>query len=113
MKRRQKKQFKRNKKEYSRLSDHIGLIPLVMVSPADSWLIAGGSEERRRFMDVVISQFDREYLDALIRYNKALQQRNALLKSEMEPEDELMTLWEEGMAAMGEIVYPEAEKLCR
>lgn len=105
LKRRQKKQFKRNKKEYSRLSDHIGLIPLVMVSPADSWLIAGGSEERRRFMDVVISQFDREYLDALIRYNKALQQRNALLKSEMEPEDELMTLWEEGMAAMGEIVY--------
>ena len=81
LKRRQKKQFKRNKKEYSRLSDHIGLIPLVMVSPADSWLIAGGSEERRRFIDVVISQFDREYLEALIRYNKALLQRNSLLKS--------------------------------
>lgn len=105
LKRRQKKQFKRNKKEYSRLSDHIGLIPLVMVSPADSWLIAGGSEERRRLMDVVISQFDREYLDALIRYNKALQQRNALLKSEMEPEEELMALWEESMASLGEAVY--------
>lgn len=105
LKRRQKKQFKRNKKEYTRLSDHIGLIPLVMVSPADSLLIAGGSEERRRFMDVVISQFDREYLDALIRYNKALLQRNTLLKAEVEPEEELMAVWEEAMAAFGEVVY--------
>ena len=105
LKRRQKKQFKRNKKEYSRLSDHIGLIPLVMVSPADSWLIAGGSEERRRFMDVVISQFDREYLDSLIRYNKALLQRNSLLKADMEPEEELMLVWEEMMAVAGETVY--------
>lgn len=105
LKRRQKKLFKRNKKEYTRLSDHIGLIPLVMVSPADSLLIAGGSEERRRFMDVVISQFDREYLDALIRYNKALLQRNTLLKAEVEPEEELMAVWEEAMAASGEVVY--------
>lgn len=105
LKRRQKKQFKRNKKEYTRLSDHIGLIPLVMVSPADSLLIAGGSEERRRFMDVVISQFDREYLDALIRYNKALAQRNTLIKSEAEPEDALMEVWEEMMASAGETVY--------
>ena len=105
LKRRQKKQFKRNKKEYSRLSDHIGLIPLVMVSPADSCLILGGSEERRRFMDVVISQFDREYLDALIRYNKALLQRNTLLKAEVEPDDELMSVWEEMMAQAGEAVY--------
>ena len=63
LKRKQKKQFKRNKKEYSRLSDHIGFIPLVMVSPADSELISGGSEERRRFMDVVISQYDKVYSD--------------------------------------------------
>ena len=105
LKRRQKKQFKRNKKEYTRLSDHIGLIPLVMVSPADSLLIAGGSEERRRFMDDAISQFDREYLDALIRYNKALLQRNTLLKAEVEPEEELMAVWEEAMAASGEVVY--------
>lgn len=105
LKRKQKKQFKRNKKEYSRLSDHIGLIPLVMVSPADSILIGGGSEERRRFMDVVISQFDREYLDALIRYNKALQQRNTLLKADMEPDDELMLVWEEMMAVAGAVVY--------
>lgn len=105
LKRRQKKQFKRNKKEYSRLSDHIGFIPLVMVSPADADLIAGGSDERRRFMDVVISQYDKEYLDALIRYNKALAQRNALLKSDGEPDEELMLVWEEVMATTGEVVY--------
>ena len=76
-----------------------------MVSPAVSCLILGGSEERRRFMDVVISQFDREYLDALIRYNKALLQRNTLLKAEVEPDDELMSVWEEMMAQAGEAVY--------
>lgn len=105
LKRKQKKQFKRNKKEYTRLSDHIGFIPLVLVSPADSLLIAGGSEERRRFMDVVISQFDREYLEALIRYNKALMQRNTLLKSDIGPEEELMAVWEEMMATAGTVVY--------
>ena len=105
MKCRQKKQFKRNKKEYSRLSDHIGLVPLVMVSPSDSELISGGSEERRRFMDVVISQYDKEYLEALIRYNKALLQRNTLLKAEQEPDDELMNVWEVMMAATGAVVY--------
>ena len=105
MKRRSKKQFKRNKKEYSRFSDHIGFLPLVMVSPADSELIAGGSEERRRFMDVVISQYDKEYLEALIRYNKALTQRNALLKSEQEFDEELMLVWEEMMASAGEVVF--------
>ena len=110
LKRRQKKQFKRNKKEYTRLSDHIGLIPLVMVSPADTLLIAGGSEERRRFMDVVISQFDREYLDALIRYNKALVQRNALLKAELEPDEELMNVWEEMMASTGEVVFRKRQQ---
>ena len=105
MKRRQKKQFKRNKKEYTRLSDHIGFLPLVMVSPADSELIAGGSDERRRFMDVVISQYDKEYLDALIRYNKALVQRNTLLKSEQPVEEELFLVWEEMMAQAGEVVF--------
>ena len=109
MKRRQKKQFKRNKKEYSRLSDHIGFLPLVMVSPADSQLIAGGSEERRRFMDVVISQYDKQYLDALIRYNKALQQRNILLKSEQPVEEELIAVLEEMMAHNGEIVFRKRE----
>ena len=105
LKRRQKKQFKRNKKEYSRLADHIGFIPLIMVSPNDTSLIAGGSEERRRFMDVVISQYDREYLEALLKYNKALMQRNTLLKQENEPDEELMSVWEEMMAVTGETIF--------
>lgn len=113
MKRRQKKQFKRNKKEYTRLSDHIGFLLLVMVSPADSELIAGGSDERRRFMDVVISQYDKEYLDALIRYNKALVQRNTLLKSEQPVEEELFLVWEEMMAQAGEVVFRKREAFIR
>lgn len=110
MKRRQKKQFKRNKKEYTRLSDHIGFLPLVMVSPADSVLIAGGSEERRRFMDVVISQYDKEYLNALIRYNKAMQQRNTLLKSEQPVEGALFDVLEDIMAQTGEVVFHKREQ---
>lgn len=80
VKRAQKKLFKRNQKEYERLSDHIGLLPLVVVAPADTVLVTGHSEERRRFMDSVIAQYDRRYLDALIAYNRVLAQRNALLK---------------------------------
>lgn len=105
MKRRQKKQFKRNKKEYERLSDHIGFIPLVMVSPTDADLISGGSEERRRFVDLVISQSDKEYLDALIRYNKALVQRNALLKGEAEPDGTVLDIWEEQMESYGRLIF--------
>ena len=72
MKRGAKKVFKRDKKAYQRLSEHIGLIPIVMISPADSYLIEGSSEERRKLMDVVIAQLDRSYIEALNRYNKAL-----------------------------------------
>ena len=105
MKRGTKKHFKCNKKEYKRLSQHIGLIPLIFVSPADTYLVDGGGEERRRLMDMVISQYDNLYLDALNRYNKALQQRNSLLKMEEEPDLELMRIWEEQMAAEGEVIY--------
>ncbi|RDC57372.1 DNA replication/repair protein RecF [Pedobacter chinensis] len=80
VKRNQKKQFKRNKKEYDKLADHIGLFPVVMVSPYDVNLIMEGSEERRKFIDNVISQTDAHYLDQLITYNKVLINRNALLK---------------------------------
>src|SRR5665647_1630402 len=72
MKHRQKKQFKRNKKEYERLSDHIGLLPLVLVSPDDSELISQGSDERRKFIDGVISQYNKNYLNQLLQYNNAL-----------------------------------------
>ena len=80
IKRGQKKQFRKDKKDYPRLIDHIGLIPLVMISPSDQQLIDEGSDERRRFMDIVISQLDRKYLDYLTQYNALLKQRNALLK---------------------------------
>lgn len=105
MKRKQKKHFKRNKKEYKRFSEHVGFIPLVMVSPSDGGLIAGGSDERRKFMDVAISQYEKRYLTALIDYEKALAQRNALLKMEEEPDLELLGLWEEMMAEAGTVVY--------
>ena len=100
-----KKRFKRNDKEYRKLADHIGLIPIVFVSPSDTWLIEGQSEDRRRFMDMVISQYDRLYMDALVRYAKALQQRNTLLKAEMEPDPSLLDILEEQMATEGERIY--------
>ncbi len=105
LKRRQKKQFKRNKKDYERLVDHIGFIPLVMISPADINLINGTSEERRRFMDMAISQFDKEYLYSLVRYNKALQQRNALIKMNEQIDATLLELWESQMAENAEFVH--------
>lgn len=105
MKRGTKKHFKRDKKEYKRLSQHIGLIPLIFVSPSDQTLISGGSEERRRLMDVVISQYDNGYIEALNRYNKALQQRNALLKMEQEPDAALLDIWEQEMARHGERIF--------
>ncbi|PHR95824.1 MAG: DNA replication and repair protein RecF [Leeuwenhoekiella sp.] len=79
-KRGQKKVIKRNGKVYERFSDHIGFLPLVIISPADRDLIIEGSETRRKFIDGVISQSDKAYLDTLLKYNKTLSQRNALLK---------------------------------
>ena len=75
-----RKSLKRSGKEYKRLSEHIGKFPLVLVSPADMELVNGSGEERRRLMDMVISQTDARYLDALIRYGRALEQRNRMLR---------------------------------
>lgn len=110
MKRGQRKLFKRNQKAYQRLAQHIGLIPLVFVSPADQQLISGGSDERRRFMDLIISQYDHPYIDHLIAYNKALQQRNALLKQEAEPDVALLDILETEMAKHGEQIFVRREK---
>ena len=74
------KQFKRNDKLYTRLADHIGLFPAVMIAPDDAALIHDGSEMRRKWLDAVIGQYDRGYLEALIDFNKSLAQRNALLR---------------------------------
>lgn len=80
LKRGQKKIIKRNAKAYEKFSDHIGFLPLVIISPADRDLIIEGSDVRRKFMDGVISQSDKDYLHHLIKYNKVLAQRNSLLK---------------------------------
>ena len=105
LRRKQKKQFKHNKKEYEKYSDHIGQVPLVMISPTDSELINGGSDERRRFIDMVLSQFDREYLYSLIKYNKALQQRNAILKTTQVADPTLLELWDDQLIREGSLIY--------
>lgn len=110
IKRRQKKHFRRNKKEYSRLADHIGLIPLVLISPADYSLIAEGSDERRKFTDGVISQYNNQYLNALVHYNHALQQRNALLKDENATDNSLFEIWEEQMGMHGKYIHAERKQ---
>ena len=107
MKRKQKKQFKRNKKEYERLSDHIGLLPLVLVSPDDAILISEGSDERRKFVDGVISQYNKPYLQTLLQYNNALKQRNALLKSELSVDKTLFEIWEEQMLNYGTYIFEQ------
>jgi len=108
LKRGVKKQFRKDKKDYPRLLDHIGLIPLVMVSPADHQLIEEGSDERRRFMDVVIGQRNRKYLDCLANYNALLKQRNALLKQYVdspEPPHDLLEVLEWQMVEPAEYIY--------
>ena len=103
-----KKSFKCNKKEYERLADHIGKIPLVMISPYDRDLINGGSELRRKFVDGVISQFDAVYLGNLLNYNKTLLQRNTLLKSFAENrcfDSDLLSLWDEQLVKYAAPVF--------
>ena len=100
----QRKRFVINKKEYDRLADHIGNFPLVMISPYDRDLINDGSELRRRYIDSVISQFDKIYLDDLIHYNKALVHRNALLKDFGERhyfDQTLLETWDDQMIRLG------------
>jgi DNA replication and repair protein RecF len=109
LKRGQKKVHKRNGKEYVKLSDHIGLLPIVMISPSDYELIVGGSEERRKFMDSVISQSDRAYLAALMRYNRALMQRNSLLKQD-KPNEDVLQIWDSQLWELNELVF-EKRKL--
>jgi DNA replication and repair protein RecF len=104
----QKKQVKRNSKTYKRMADHIGLLPLVMVSPNDAVLILGGSDERRKFMDGVISQYDSAYLEDLLRYNRALLQRNNLLKqmaADPNAEMGMLELYDEQLSMAGERIF--------
>ncbi len=105
VKRRAKKRFKRNQKEYERLSDHIGFVPVVLVAPSDADLVSEGSDYRRRFLDTVIAQYDKPYLDALIRYNAALQNRNALLKNDSADDETMFDIYESQMATEAAYIY--------
>ncbi|MBR6338998.1 MAG: DNA replication and repair protein RecF [Alloprevotella sp.] len=89
-----------------RLSQHIGRFPLVLISPTDTQLVAGGGEERRRFMDTVLSQLHADYLEAAIRYDRTLRQRNALLKqSDAEPDPAVLDVLEEMLAADADVIF--------
>ena len=103
-----KKDFTVNDLPYRRMSDHIGLMPVVMIAPDDSVLISGSSEERRKFIDNTISQTDHEYLEHLLLYNKYLDQRNALLKSinaGAKHDDVLLESYNDQLVQYGESIY--------
>jgi DNA replication and repair protein RecF len=108
------KLLKRNGKEYQKLSDHVGRYPVVMISPADSSLIVEGSEERRKFLNKIVSQYSAEYLDSVLRYGKALQQRNKLLKdqnSSGKPDSDMVSIWDDQLVRHGEFIYSERSTL--
>jgi recF protein len=108
------KVLKKNSKEYQKLSDHVGKYPVVMISPADNALISEGSEERRRFLNKIISQYNPEYLDSVLKYSKALQNRNRLLKdfkASGKFDNDALTIWDSQLVKYGTYVYHEREQL--
>jgi DNA replication and repair protein RecF len=112
--RQKQKLLKRNGKEYQKLSDHVGRYPVVMISPADSALILEGSEERRRFLNKIISQYNAGYLDSVLKYNKALQQRNKLLKDFKASgrfDSDMLSMWDSQLVKFGTYAYSEREIL--
>ena len=105
-----RKSFRRNGKEYARLSEHIGRIPLVLVSPRDTDMISGPAEERRRFMNMVISQYDPTYLQELVRYQKTLKQRNALLKMETDVDDDFLDTYDAVLTDAGQKIFSQRQR---
>lgn len=108
-----RKRFKRNKKEYEKLADHIGMIPLVMISPYDINLVVGGSDERRKFMDGIISQFDHDYLLELQKYQRVLIQRNSMLKDASSPyqvDIDVLDIYDEQLTASGQVIYQKRKQ---
>lgn len=104
----QAKQMRMGRKTYKTLAEHIGKVPLVMITPSDQTLITGGSDGRRKFVDGVISQTNHTYLERLIQYNKALEQRNRLLKQMWEDriwEEAMVSIWDEQLVRNGEYLY--------
>ena len=109
----QPKLIKRNGKVYEKISDHIGTIPLVIISPTDRDLILEGSDTRRKFMDGVISQGDKSYLQTLLKYNKILAQRNALLKyfaANRTFDDKSLEVYDEQIIDLGRLIFEKREE---
>lgn len=107
-----KKLVKRNRKEYAKISEHIGLIPIVIITPFDSYLILEGSDVRRKFVDGIISQEDQGFLQTLIQYNRALAQRNQLLKHfsrEHHFDGPSLEVWDEKLIELGEAVFKKRQ----
>ncbi len=108
-----KKLVKRNGKEYEKLSNHFGLLPVVIISPSDTNLIIEGSDMRRKFMDSIISLNDKEYLKTLIKYNKVLAQRNSLLKFFAANRTFDLTnieIYDEQLVSFGKIIFDKREE---
>ncbi len=103
------KTLKRNGKEYERLSDHVGLIPVVIVSPADTMLISDAADERRRYLNGFISQLDRAYLQALVRYNAVLGERNRLLK--ISRDEQMLCIYDRQLVEQGGIIHRKRSEI--
>ena len=102
------KVLKRNGKEYERLSDHVGLIPAVIVSPADSALISDAADERRRYLNAFISQLDRAYLGSVMRYNAVLAERNRLLKTR--PDETMLQIYDMQLCEHGKAIHARRQE---
>ena len=103
------KKVKRDDKPYNKVSEHVGVLPVVMVSPADISMVSESGEERRKFVNAVLSQMDHEYLVALQQYNRLLQQRNKMLK-DMNPDRSLLEVIDMRMAALADPIYKARKK---
>ncbi len=110
--RRGTKKFTRGGKEYEKLSDHIGLVPVVLVTPADTALINESGEERRKYLNGLISQLDREYLRAMIQYNHLLAERNKLLKNQgTQGFDDILQVLDMRLVSVGELIHQRRRAL--
>lgn len=98
------KKVKRDDKQYGKVSEHIGVLPIVMVSPSDITMVSESGEERRRFVNSVLSQMDKEYMSMMQQYNRLLLQRNRMLK-ELNPDRTLIEVMDLRMSALAEPVY--------
>ena len=103
------KKVRRDDKPYTKVSEHIGVLPVVMVSPSDISLVSESGDERRRFMNAVLSQMDREYMSALQQYNRLLLQRNKMLK-DMNIDRSLLEVIDLRMSALAEPIYNARKK---